>query len=782
MRKVLSFVLVLSLVLGSISFAFAAPLSDIAGKDCEEAVNVLTELGVVQGYPDGSFKPEKVVTRAEMAVIVISALGLEDYAVGTANFSDMKGHWANGYVAYAASLGIIAGYPDGTFKPDQIVSYDEAAKMLVAALGYTPDSLVGTWPANYVVKAKALGILDGVKSGTAGAVRGDIATMTYQTLDQKIGATNKDGDWTATDGDTMLDRLGAEMYKPAGGDAGDEFILTNSIADAAATNVKAYLGAKVTAYANSDNEVIAIKEVKSVYLNGKMDGSYFVANDVSYKVSHLDTTFSAVQFLNGVVEDDTYTVTAASIPESVIAADVDGNYIEDVYSVMTWDVDQDAMVSDSDLEDLDDATLLTAKFVTDSSDDIDLTSFDLVGVDSLSKIKEDNVVYVYVGGDYITKVEVGTAVVEGTVSRIQGDKYTIGGKVYELATERPSTFDGASEVSAVLAIDNEVKLYLDVNGDVYSAELIEGDADMIGIVLDQAKGSDVFGSEADSLLKLFLADGTEKTFTVDEDAYTPDEFAAVITDAAINKLVSYNLNSDGQIDLIESYSLSGVKSASPAAVSAKGYIGGYKIASDAVVFTGAEITSTSALTFTVDDEDYSVSTLANIEDATYTAALYNVNSDGVVDLLVIQGAGNSDDAVYGVLTDTFSTTDWDNGVAVYVNGAAKEYNASTTAPSNETVLYKMTFNTDGEAVMSVKSALDSTTNDVTVDNDRATASDVNLALADDVLVYVYEDGDWTVGDLSDIEDTSAIRVSFYETDDDAPGVATIVLVNLDAAL
>ncbi len=156
MRKVLSFVLVLSLVLGSFGFAFAAPLSDVVGQDCEEAVNVLTELGVVQGYPDGTFKPAQVVTRAEMAVIVVSALGLEDYAVGTANFSDMAGHWSNGYVAYAASLGIIAGYPDGTFKPNQIVSYDEAAKMLVAALGYTPDSLVGTWPANYVVKLSPL--------------------------------------------------------------------------------------------------------------------------------------------------------------------------------------------------------------------------------------------------------------------------------------------------------------------------------------------------------------------------------------------------------------------------------------------------------------------------------------------------------------------------------------------------------------------------------------------------------------------------------------------------
>ena len=123
MRKVLSFVLVLSLVLGSFAMAFAATpaVSDTAGKACEDAVNVLTELGIVKGYPDGSYKPENIVTRAEMAVIVISALGLKDYAVGTSSFKDMAGYdWAQGYVAYAQSLGVINGYPDGTFKPARL--------------------------------------------------------------------------------------------------------------------------------------------------------------------------------------------------------------------------------------------------------------------------------------------------------------------------------------------------------------------------------------------------------------------------------------------------------------------------------------------------------------------------------------------------------------------------------------------------------------------------------------------------------------------------------------
>ena len=373
MRKVLSFVLVLSLVLGSISMAFAAPLTDVSGEKCEEAVNVLTELGVVEGYPDGSYKPEKVVTRAEMAVLVVSALGLEDYAIGTAKFKDMAGHWSNGYVAYAASLGIIAGYPDGTFKPDQIVTYDEVATMLVAALGYTPDSLVGTWPANYVTKAKTLGILDGIKSGATGANRGDVAIMVYQTLDQTIGKTNKDGDFVPTAGDSMMARLDAELYDPDGSVAtfapGDAFVLDNADAVADGVNVKNYIGAYVTAYANSKNEIIAIKEVKSTFLTGEFDaasfdgsdalqaGGEFDAGDDEYDVRSLGTV-GVSYFLNGKDSTANATVNDGGANEAengtyTIAVKISGVKIDAIYSVSEWNADQNKKVAASDLKAID---------------------------------------------------------------------------------------------------------------------------------------------------------------------------------------------------------------------------------------------------------------------------------------------------------------------------------------------------------------------------------------------------------------------------------------------
>ena len=93
-------------------------------------VQVLMGLGVVAGYADGTFKPAQAVTRAEMAKLIVVALGLEDYAVGTSKFTDMAGAtWAQGYVNYAAGLGVILGYPDGTFHPNAQIKRGEFAKL-----------------------------------------------------------------------------------------------------------------------------------------------------------------------------------------------------------------------------------------------------------------------------------------------------------------------------------------------------------------------------------------------------------------------------------------------------------------------------------------------------------------------------------------------------------------------------------------------------------------------------------------------------------------------------
>lgn len=185
MKKVLSFVLVLAMVLGSFAPAFATPADD--------AVANLNEMGIVQGYADGTFGLENNITRAEFAAIVVRMLGLEDLAknsVYTSQFSDVSEGWFVGYVNVAAGKGIINGFEDGTFRPQEQVTYAQAATMIVRYLEEKVDG--GVWPANYLAKANELGVLkdaQAVGSVMDATTRGTVFTMANNAL--KAGEANK---------------------------------------------------------------------------------------------------------------------------------------------------------------------------------------------------------------------------------------------------------------------------------------------------------------------------------------------------------------------------------------------------------------------------------------------------------------------------------------------------------------------------------------------------------------------------------------------------------------
>lgn len=195
MKRILSLVLALSMVLATFSFAFAASvsLSDIEGEYYQAAVEALVELGVINGNPDGTFKGENVVTRAELAKMLVIALGQEQaakMAKGATQFTDVAAdHWASGYINVAAQSKIIVGYPDGTFLPEEPVSYAEAVTMALRALGYrNVVESAGTWPTNYITKANELKLLKDMKDvdAEAGAKRGNVAILLWNMLRTKM--------------------------------------------------------------------------------------------------------------------------------------------------------------------------------------------------------------------------------------------------------------------------------------------------------------------------------------------------------------------------------------------------------------------------------------------------------------------------------------------------------------------------------------------------------------------------------------------------------------------
>ncbi len=189
LKRSLVFLMVFAMVLTTVAPVFAATPTDVVGTDYEDTVGKLVALGIINGYEDGTFKPDQDITRAEFSKIACYVIGVQtaaDLSKGATKFQDVAaGHWASGYINIASEKGLLKGYPDGTFKPEAKVTYAEAITILVRALGLGPVvEGKGTWPANYLSKASEAGVTDDVSGleGNAQAIRGNIAKLAWNTL------------------------------------------------------------------------------------------------------------------------------------------------------------------------------------------------------------------------------------------------------------------------------------------------------------------------------------------------------------------------------------------------------------------------------------------------------------------------------------------------------------------------------------------------------------------------------------------------------------------------
>ena len=154
-------------------FAGAAFTDQSAIKVDGKVLDTLTEKNVIKGFEDGSFQPDKAVTRAEMAkmIYVLRTNGGTDattYAVKmSTDFNDVNNHWASGYIKYCYAYGIVAGKSSTVFVPDAPVTTVEAAKMLLVYSGVdaAQSGLTGAqWKANTMKLADQDGLLKGVEA------------------------------------------------------------------------------------------------------------------------------------------------------------------------------------------------------------------------------------------------------------------------------------------------------------------------------------------------------------------------------------------------------------------------------------------------------------------------------------------------------------------------------------------------------------------------------------------------------------------------------------------
>lgn len=188
----------------------AASFTDVPDDSTyKPAIDSLVALELLVGYEDGTFRPNATITRAEFAAVMTRAMGQEEVAKNVSSadiFTDMvveggKDHWATGYVRVAYNLGIIVGMGDNTFVPDAPVTYEQAVKMIVCALGYEQICIDrGGWPTGYLSIGNEIGVTKAaiMQPSSQPAPRGMVAKLLYNSLNLRIMEKTSSGNYSLT--------------------------------------------------------------------------------------------------------------------------------------------------------------------------------------------------------------------------------------------------------------------------------------------------------------------------------------------------------------------------------------------------------------------------------------------------------------------------------------------------------------------------------------------------------------------------------------------------------
>jgi len=619
MKKILSLTLVLVLVLSSFTMAFAgaAPsekFSDVDDSAVGEAVDRLSAFGIVDGYEDGSYQPEGMVKRAEFAKLLVTALGLENAAgaaAGASEFTDVMGtEWYAGFVNVAAGQGIVAGYPDGTFQPNDQVTYGEAVTMLVRALGYKDSFLPGQWPSNYIAKGASLNITDDVTFFAQGfANRGDAAVLVNNTLDAKIVVQKTFGavdEWEESDLTLLEDKLQIDKFeevqivsvprvdsridedqikiesddKNGTYDVADEYILMKA-SNLLGISVNVYMDEDDVVYVEESDDNYSVDfgsinladsdfdadELNLVYTDGNDDDYDLDENVIVYIDNEkMDLEDVNADMFGRVVTDNKGNVTLLDLNEWDIKAgivtdleDYGFEYIEgndDIDNATEFDADDfDKVVYrdvDGNLLELDDVDV----------NDVVYISNEQIDGDALEELASgDEVAYVYVVKSFTVEEADRWSSSEFKTSE---DTYDVD-EYFATVTDNEKedvhfydTNDAKDILNTLTGDEADVTILFDIVNEVrhIDSDVETSSTDKYGIVtnIDWDRGRDGVASGVNDL-DLVIEDGSEVTYDLDFEAI---EFVGYDVEAGdgtaddvgfeLGQIIKFNLNSDGEIN------------------------------------------------------------------------------------------------------------------------------------------------------------------------------------------------------------------------------------------
>lgn len=528
-KKVLSVVLAVALLMTSLVVTASASsfpdVDDNAGY--ASAVSVLSKLGIIKGYAeDGTFKPMNEVTRAEFTAMLMRVLNVaqeEQTVWADSPFTDLSdAAWAIGNIRTAYGMGIINGYGDGTFRPNDQVKYEEAIKMIVCALGYGANIANDgvTWYANFYAQAMTLGITNNV-DGTleTNATRACIAQLIFNSLEVEIVENN------ALSGKTLLDYLG--LIKNTGRisanedtslDSPDVNLASNQIEIYAKeegssdyttnvyttddTSIRDLLGYQVTFYYNLDRATnqreLILAETKSPKeltidanllessastdssiryyqnLNSEKTSSASLANDniVIYNGKLYGANAEASRFTKDMLPK----IGSVRLVDSGSSGSYDMVFIESyvpyyVSSVsassktITDTLTRPASSTDKTVELDEDASDYTLSIVDDNGKAINFSSISKGDVVNVKESNADN------GGTVLKTAVVTDAKASGSVTSINNDVIVVSGKSYDYSPYAPwEMYDSSTATLPAPSVGDSATYSLDINGNIFAYE------------------------------------------------------------------------------------------------------------------------------------------------------------------------------------------------------------------------------------------------------------------------------------------------------------------------
>lgn len=556
MKKKLVVLLAVVMMFAFSASAYAATFSDVSERPVveQDAIKKAVALGIIEGYEDGTFGPDKTITRAEFAKIAVTAAGAKETATmleaNASAFKDVRANsWYTGWINAAESLGIFKGDTNGNFRPNDTISNQEAITVLLRLLGYN-DNLTGSWPVNYVTKANQIGIMDDVSIvASAAAKRGDIVVMLGEALDTAIVTYDKDTNefvykQTTKSGSTYITLLD-DSFEGSFIEV-DDFATINQVRNVADKTLNWNVAGRIANLAKdtNDNKVgkdnfdgnVIVDENTAVSHNaeGLFDlehhqGKVYYVTEGDRKYARFIEVESYIQTVTNKVEqvgDNKIKVLSTNynaVKDPTLTDEVDKDWKNTNYSMYFNDDDQVYYVaSDRDFEDkayyvksmtTASARLVGSKTKTVNMSDADTLIYadgkfvapsDLKVGDAIREIKEGEL-YVKVAdqsGDF-TRTEVGT-LKEGDDTKWFQHKATIGGKKYVFVNDPNQKAD--EDVDGIITLNpqfyEEDLEQSDVTSeDVYNNNvkyLLNKDNTIAAIIVDETStGTTLYGVVVD---------------------------------------------------------------------------------------------------------------------------------------------------------------------------------------------------------------------------------------------------------------------------------------------